>query len=83
MEERYEAVVEKVIPNGNHGPYAVAKHEVLGLITFSLTQPVWKESHYPEGGSIVILSEINKKRAGWRANSGRFFKPFDEQPQTK
>ena len=34
------AVANIVFPNGKHGPYAVASHESLGDITFSLSQPV-------------------------------------------
>jgi hypothetical protein len=82
-DESCTAVVEKTIRNGKHGPYAVASADNLGLITFSLEPPVWEESDWPEGGNIVILSEIRKKRAGWRANRGRFLRPSDEQQPEK
>lgn len=75
----YEAVVEKVIPQGRHGPYAVARHKDLGLITFSLNQNVWQESDQPECGTIVVLGEIRRKPAGWRAMSARFFTPNDQE----
>ena len=81
--EKYTVVVEKVVTNGKHGPYAVGSSEELGLITFSLQAPVWNETDHPEGGSIVILSGITKKRAGWRANHGRFLRPSDAQPTTQ
>ncbi len=75
----YEAVVEKIIPQGDHGPYAVASCPKLGLVTFSLEPPVWEEEDWPEGGNIVILSTVRKKRAGWRAKHARFLQPSDEQ----
>jgi len=74
------AVVEKIVHNGKHGPYAVSSSEEVGLVTFSLRPEVWQENNLPERGSIVVLSEIRKKRAGWRANSGRFFRPSDQKP---
>jgi hypothetical protein len=81
--ETYEAVVIQIVPNGTHGPYAVAKHPKLVGITFSLRHPVWEEEIFPDEGSIVMLSKITRKRAGWRANSGRFFQPSDGQPTTE
>lgn len=77
--ENHPAVVEKVYPNGPHGAYAVARSEQLGSVTFSLASPVWQEKDFPEPGIFVILSEIRRKRAGWRAHGGRFFTPSDEQ----
>jgi hypothetical protein len=80
----YTAVVEKTISDGKHGSYAVASSEDLGTITFSLDPSVWQEEDWPEGGNVVVLSKVRKKRAGWRAHSGRFFQPSDEQqPATK
>lgn len=80
-EENCQAIVEKVIAVGPHGPYAVASCPELGSgsITFSLDTTVWKESDWPEPGMCVVLSQMRKKRAGWRAKSGRFVKPSDEQ----
>lgn len=75
----YQAVVDKIIPRGRHGPYAVARCQDLGMVTFSLDPPVWQEGEYPELGTYVVLSKIRKKRAGWRAQSGRFVTPFDEK----
>ena len=79
----YNAIVQRIFPNGKHGPNAVASHKDLGDITFSLNQQVWTEKYWPEEGDVVVLSEIRKKRAGWRAYSGRFFGPSDEQPTTE
>jgi hypothetical protein len=82
MADNYEGVVEKVIEDGNHGPYAVAYVTEFGLVTFSLNSPVWKENAWPEGGSIVVLSGITRKRAGWRAGHARFWQLADGQPKT-
>ncbi len=81
-EKIYPAVVEKVIREGSHGPYAVANSEELGYLTFSLSSSVWQEEDWPEPGTLVILEKITKKRAGWRAHRGRFYKPSDEQQKT-
>ncbi len=62
------AVVEKVIPKGRHGPYAVARNEEVGSITFSLASPVWTEGDYPEAGEVVLLSSLREMQKGWRAN---------------
>lgn len=75
----YQAVVQTIVPGGKHGPYAVARSEELGLITFSLDSKIWQESDWPESGTCVVLSQVRKKRAGWRAQHGRFFEPADEQ----
>jgi hypothetical protein len=73
------AIVQKVFQDGQHGPYAKASTKTLGTITFSLEPPVWEEKRFPEEGTYVILSGLTKKRAGWRADAGRFFRPSDEQ----
>lgn len=75
----YQAVVEKIIPGGKHGPYAVARSDELGSITFSLDGDVWQERDWPEPGTCVMLSQVRKKRAGWRAQQGRFIEPSDFQ----
>ena len=80
-EKEYRAIVEKIIDKGQHGPYAVAKGKELDNITFSLKSPVWEEEDWPEPGMYVVLSRVRKKRAGWRANRGRFLKPSDESIQ--
>ncbi len=83
MTESYRAIVEKVISRGPHGPYAIARSDALeGSVTFSLDSKVWQEKSWPDAGTCVILTEIRKKRAGWRAESARFVKPSDEaKPQ--
>lgn len=78
----YQAVVEKIIRGGKHGPYAVARTEEIGLVTFSLDGNVWQEKDWPEPGMYVMLSQVRKKPAGWRAQHGRFMQPFDE-PQNQ
>lgn len=75
-----KAVVEKVITGGKHGPYAIATHDGFeGSVTFSLEPTVWQEKDRPEPGSVVHLSSITQKRAGWRAKKGRYWNPSDEQ----
>lgn len=78
--EDCRAVVQKVITEGEHGPYAVATCDSLeGSITFSLEPTVWQEADWPEQGSVVILNKLRQKRAGWRAKLVRFSQPSNEQ----
>ncbi len=82
--EEIKAVIQKVVSEGDHGPFAVATSESIdGSITFSLEPTVWQEDEWPEEGMIVVLGKLRKKRAGWRAKSGRFLKPSDEQTETR
>jgi hypothetical protein len=74
----YRAIVEKIYSHGPHGPYAVTSCDKLGSVTFSLDAVVWQESDRPEPGTYVILSQVRKKRAGWRAQKARFLEPADE-----
>ena len=77
-----KAVVQKVIREGKHGPFAVAtSNQLEGSVTLSLEPTVWMEKEWPEEGMIVFLGELRQKRAGWRAKHGRFWKPSDEQTQ--
>lgn len=78
FEKVYRAIVEKIITNGKHGPYAVASHDKLGNITFSLNEKCWQEDDWPEPGTFVMLFRLRKKRAGWRASIGRFLVPSDD-----
>ncbi len=74
-----KAVVQKVVKKAKHGPYAVATSEgVKGSITFSLGEGIWKEKSLPERGYVVLLNDLRKKRAGWRAEQARFLRPADE-----
>ena len=79
--KEYQAVIGQVVSNGRHGPYVVSHHETLGVITFALSPDVWKESDRPTGGTYVVLSDLQRKRSGWRAKSARFLRPTDQQPQ--
>ena len=79
QDQGYQAVVEKLISGGKHGPYAVARSEQLGSITFSLDPKVWQENDLPEPGTYVMLTQVRRKRAGWRALYGRFVEPSDEK----
>lgn len=65
--EYYPAVVEKIISDGKHGPYAVARSNEIGPITFSLDSKVWQENKLPKLGMWIVLSKVRKKPAGWRA----------------
>ena len=77
-----KAVVERVFPEGRHGPYVVAtSDQIEGSVTFSLEPTVWKEDEWPEEGTEVLLEKLRKKRAGWRAKEGRFWKLSDEQAE--
>lgn len=78
------AVVQKIVPDGKHGAFAVATADVFkGSITFSLESTVWQEQGYPEVGEIVYLTNLRKKRAGWRAKKGRYYNPSDEQTENR
>lgn len=78
-EKGYQAIVNNIIVDGKHGSYAVARCEELGTVTFSLNPQVWQEEDWPDPGTCVVLSKVRKKRAGWRAEFGRFLTPSDEQ----
>jgi len=81
---KYVAIVEKLVFNGKHGDYAIANCKTLvGTVTFALFEPVWLEENVPEKGTYVVLSDIRKKRAGWRAMSARYVRPEDEQQLSK
>lgn len=77
-EKKYPGVLEKIIREGKHGPYAVARCDDLGVVTFALDKPVWNENEWPNPGTYVICSDLRRNRAGWRAQSARFVRPGDE-----
>lgn len=79
----YIAIVEKVVLSGRHGPYAVVRAEQIGNVTFSLDKQVWQENGVPEEGVYVMLSDVRRKRAGWRAMSARFVRPSDNSDLSK
>jgi hypothetical protein len=76
------AIVQKVIAGGKHGPYAVALSDdpAPRNITFALTPSVWGNNPAPEPGTVVMLSGLVRKRAGWRATGSRHVTLADEQP---
>ena len=80
--QKYPAILQKVFPHGRHGPYAKARSETLGTVTFSLDQPVWQEEGRPQEGMWVVMEDIRKKRAGWRAEKCRFMRPEDTTEAT-
>jgi hypothetical protein len=72
------AVVQDVL-TGNHGRFVVTTSDsVVGSITFSLDEKVWQEASDPEPGEYVVLSDLRRKRAGWRAHSARHVRPDDD-----
>lgn len=82
MEDEIKAVVQKIVSEGEHGPFAVATSEKFdGSVTFSLEPTIWKEEEWPEEGTMVYLAKLRQKRAGWRAKLARFWKPSDEQKE--
>ena len=80
MSDQIRAVVQRIV-RGKHGDYAVATSEAIrdGSVTFSLQRSVWGERRGSERGVIVVLSDLEKKRGGWRAHKARFLKPADER----
>lgn len=80
--EEFKALVGKIV-EGKHGKYAVAHQEDLGTVTFALSSDVWNEGEVPARGTFVMLSDLQKKKAGWRAMKARFYKPSDEASQSK
>lgn len=83
-EKAYQAIVDKVVTNGRHGAYVVARCQELSCyVTFSLDPKVWQEDEWPESGTYVVLYCLRKKRAGWRARYVRFVKPSDEKPSNQ
>lgn len=81
QKDAVEAVVQKIVPDGKHGPYFVATSPKIkdGSVTCSLDSSVWKEKKWPEEGSIVVISDVIMKREGWRANFARFKRLADRQ----
>ena len=77
------AVVVDVVRPEDKAPYAVTRREDTDeLVTITLQKRYWREGDDPESGDTVLLSKFRKTGKGWRAMSGRFFRPSDEQPAT-
>lgn len=81
MDREFEAVVEKIVREGPHGPFVIASNGELGSVTFSLDQDVWLEEDWPEPGTYVVLCKIRRKRAGWRAQQAWFVEPAESKKQ--
>lgn len=80
MKDEIVAVVQDIV-QGKHGPYAVAtsdSHPDINF-TFSLEKLVWNEEKLPSKGTYVVLSDIQRKKAGWRAESARLYTLEDEK----
>ncbi len=72
------AIVKEIVYRGKWGLYAVAiSNDVEGSIVFSPRKPYWNEEALPQLGMVVILSDLHKRRFGWRATRGRFMRPTD------
>lgn len=72
----------KAIKEGHRGPYFEAECKIekeIMMVTVSLNRDVWQEKAWPEGGMEVIISDIRKKRAGWRAFKARFYRLYDKE----
>lgn len=80
--EEYRGIVEKIVV-GKHGLYAVVSSKELGSVTMSLAKSVWMEEQQPEPGTYIVFTQVTKKRAGWRAQHGRFLKPSDEKKEQR
>jgi hypothetical protein len=82
-----KAIVQKIVMDGKHGPFVVAICDKSGTydgsITFSLDSFVWQEKHHPKEGECVFLSDIIQKRAGWRAETARYWTSSDEEKQQR
>lgn len=73
-------MIQKIVLEGKHGPYAVTSVEgIEGSVTFSLQPSVWHEKNHPELGTRVVLGDLRMKRAGWKALSARYVTPHDKQ----
>lgn len=82
--DNVRAKVTKVDTDGRYGPFAIAVADGFnGSITFFLgDEDLWPEASKPDVGDFVLLSDLRKKQAGWRAMKARFFKPGDEPQAT-
>lgn len=74
----YSAVVRGVY-RGRHGPYFVVEHTTLGPVTISLDAPMWQEVGKPTPGTYIVFWDVRRKKAGWRAERARFFRPEDTE----
>lgn len=75
------AIVQTIVLDGEHGPYAVATSSSMPgeWITFSLNSPVFEgEILNPKTdlGTRVVLSDLRRKKQ-WRANKARIMSPED------
>ena len=81
LKSEIQATVRKVNPDGRRGPYVSATSKgVKGTITFSLLPEVWHSSTFPQMGTFVVLSDLQKRGKGWIAMSARLYTLADESP---
>jgi hypothetical protein len=69
-------IVDRIVPDGPHGPYAVTKTDdprIGGFITFGMgnEENAWTEKIWPSEGDAIHLSNLKKRRGGWRAEKAR------------
>lgn len=85
----HKAIIEKIFPEGPHGPYILttcSSQGVLGeiIVTASLDGLIWDQDGPPpkpeeiEEGTYVLLYDITQKRGGWRAKKFKFFRIENE-----
>lgn len=69
------------VKKGKQGMYAIAVCDtVAGSVTFSLNASVWQEKkRRVRIGDKVVLKNLRRSSAGWRAMSVRLMRPEDEQ----
>jgi len=79
MTQEYLGIVEVVVTTkGGNNRYARATVANIGVVTFSLQPPVWQEDMpSPERGTYVVMSNIYRKKGGWRAERCRLLRPGD------
>jgi hypothetical protein len=91
------ARVLSVRTEAGRAPFAVAipldegLKRMYGRITFTLRPPVWQESCLPDGGNVVVLSDIRQKvtlvknngiheKTMWRAYRACFYREAKRSP---
>lgn len=77
---------------GHEGPFVICR--VIGeyegfpnalpvgtSVTFSVG--VWKDNPMAGNGTHVLLDNLSRKQAGWRANEARYLRPRDQRAESR